>query len=298
MIEARVSLLMLISRKDTMHAVIRSHPEIADRAPERLAIVYRPIAELRPDPKNPRTHSRKQVEQIAKSITSFGFNVPILVDARLNVVAGHGRLLACRKLGWKELPTVSLDHLTAAQAKAFLIADNRLTENSEWSDRLLAEAFQELSLLDLDFSLDATGFELADIDLRIESLNAPEEEEDDPADQLSAASGPAVSEPGDVWRLGPHRIVCGSALDEATYARLLDDDKAALVFTDPPYNVPVDGHVSGNGAVRHRDSLWPPAKCRMRSSPASCATPAACWRRTARPARSTTSAWTGGTPAN
>jgi DNA modification methylase len=230
-----------------------SRPKITDRAPERLAIIYRPIAELSPDPKNPRTHSRKQVDQIAKSINTFGFNVPILVDARLNVVAGHGRLLACRKLGWKEVPTIGLDHLSAAQAKAFLIADNRLTENSEWNDRLLAEAFQELSLLDLDFSLDATGFELPDIDLRIESLNAPEEEEDDSADQLPAASGPAVTRPGDVWQLGPHRIICGSALDAATYAQLLGDDKAALVFTDPPYNVPVDGHVSGNGAVRHRE---------------------------------------------
>lgn len=124
-----------------------TRPEMTDRTPARLAIVYRPITELTPDPKNPRTHTRKQVDQIAKSITTFGFNVPILVDARLNVVAGHGRLLACRKLGWKEVPTIGLDHLTAAQAKAFLIADNRLTENSEWSDRLLAEAFQELSLL-------------------------------------------------------------------------------------------------------------------------------------------------------
>lgn len=232
---------------------ILTRPEITDQAPARLAIIYRPIAELKPEPKNPRTHSRKQVEQIAKSISAFGFNVPILVDARLNVVAGHGRLLACRKLGWKEVPTIALDHLTAAQAKAFLIADNRLTDHSEWNDRLLAEALQELSLLDLDFSLDATGFELPEIDLKIESLNAPEEEEDDPADQVPAAPGPAVSRLGDVWQLGPHRIICGSALDEEVYSRLLGDEKAALVFTDPPYNVPVDGHVSGNGAVRHRE---------------------------------------------
>jgi ParB-like chromosome segregation protein Spo0J len=231
---------------------ILTRPEITGHAPARLAIIYRPIAELKPEPKNPRTHSRKQVEQIAKSISAFGFNVPVLVDARLNVVAGHGRVLACRKLGWHEVPTIALDHLTPAQAKAFLIADNRLTENSEWNDRLLAEAFQELSLLDLDFRLDVTGFELAEIDLRIESLNAPEEE-DDPADQVPAAPGPAVSQLGDVWQLGPHRIICGSALDEEVYSRLLGDEKAALVFTDPPYNVPVDGHVSGNGAVRHRE---------------------------------------------
>jgi hypothetical protein len=227
--------------------------EISDRAPGRLAIVYRSIASLKPDPKNPRTHTRKQVDQIAKSIKTFGFNVPILVDARLNVVAGHGRLLACRKLGWSEVPTIGLDHLTPAQAKAFLIADNKLTENSEWNDRLLGEMFQELSLLDLDFSLDVTGFDLPEIDLKIEQLNGAEEEEDDPADQLPAASGLAVTQLGDVWQLGPHRIICGSALDQEIYSRLLGGDKASLVFTDPPYNVPVDGHVSGNGAVRHRE---------------------------------------------
>jgi hypothetical protein len=273
-------------------------PEISDHDPHQLAIIYRPINELTPNPKNARTHSRKQVEQIAKSITVFGFNVPILVDARLNVVAGHGRLLACRKLGWKEVPTIALDHLTAAQAKAFLIADNRLTENSEWNDRLLAEAFHELSLLDLDFSLDTTGFELPEIDLRIESLNAPEEEEDDPADQLPAASGPAVSEPGDVWHLGPHRIICGSALDQEVYAHLLGDDKAALVFTDPPYNVPVDGHVSGKVRCATGNSPWPPARCRRPSSRPSCATPAVCSQATARRGPSIMSAWTGATSAS
>jgi DNA modification methylase len=218
-----------------------------------LVVVYRSLNELKPDPNNPRSHTRQQVRQIAKSISTFGFNVPVLVDGDLKVVAGHGRIQACRQLGWTTVPTISLAHLTPAQAKAFLIADNRLTENSEWNDRLLAEQLKELSLLDLDFELDVTGFELAEIDLRIESLNDDHSAEDDPLDQVHATRGPAVTQPGDLWHLGEHRLFCGSALDPASYARLLDGEKAGLVFTDPPYNVPIQGHVSGNGAIQHRE---------------------------------------------
>jgi DNA modification methylase len=227
---------------------------IDSRSPNsRLTIVYRSLDELKPDPKNPRSHSRRQTRQIANSIDTFGFNVPVLVDGDLNVVAGHGRIQACRQLGWTKVPTISLAHLTPAQAKAFLIADNRLTENSEWNDRLLAEQFKELSLLNLDFELDVTGFELAEIDLRIESLNEADAAEDDQLDQVPAASGPAVAQPGDLWRLGRHHLFCGSALEAASYVSLLDGNKAALVFTDPPYNVPVQGHVSGKGSVQHRE---------------------------------------------
>ena len=218
-----------------------------------LSIVYRPIDELTPDPKNPRAHSPRQIRQIAKSIKAFGFNVPILVDGDLKVIAGHGRILACQQLGWTTVPTISLAHLTPAQAKAYLIADNRLTENSEWDEQLLAEQFKELSLLNLDFELDVTGFEMAEIDLRIEGLNEADAEEDDPADQIPTVAGPAVTKLGDVWLLARHRIICDSALDPASYDTLMARDKAGLVFTDPPYNVPVQGHVSGNGAVQHRE---------------------------------------------
>jgi DNA modification methylase len=226
--------------------------ELRDTSSE-LHLTYRPVGELKPDPKNPRSHSRRQIQQIAKSIGTFGFNVPVLIDAEDNVVAGHGRLLACRQLGWTTVPTISLAHLTPAQAKAFLIADNRLTENSEWNDRLLAEQLKDLSLLDLDFELDVTGFELAEIDLRIESLNEGDTAEDDPLDNVPVAAGPAVTQLGELWCLGRHRLFCGSAVEASSYANLLEDKKAALVFTDPPYNVPVQGHVSGNGAIQHRE---------------------------------------------
>jgi len=162
---------------------MKSTNQVAERARARraepLKVIYRPIKELRPDPANPRVHSKKQIRQIANSIETFGFNVPVLVDADLNVIAGHGRLLACRELGWTEVPTLRLDHLTPAQARAFMIADNRLTEIASWDDRLLAQQLKDLSLLGLDFDIEVTGFETGEIDLRIASLEDMPEQDDD-----------------------------------------------------------------------------------------------------------------------
>ena len=152
------------------------------RKPASRAVVYRGRGELKPDPANPRRHSKKQVRQIADSIRVFGFNVPVLIDRDGNVIAGHGRLLAAEQLGWSEVPTLCLDHLTAAQARAFRIADNKLTENAEWDDRLLAQQLKDLSLIGLDFSLELTGFEMAEIDMRILSLDDTPEPAEDTAD--------------------------------------------------------------------------------------------------------------------
>ncbi|MBC7799817.1 MAG: ParB N-terminal domain-containing protein [Gemmatimonadaceae bacterium] len=226
------------------------------KAPTCLTVVQRPTAELRPDPRNPRKHLARQVRQIARSIEAFGFNVPILVDGSGQVIAGHGRLLACRQLGWTEVPTICLDHLSDAQARAFMVADNRLSETSSWDDQLLAETLRDLSAMDLDFSIEAIGFEMGEIDFRIEGLTETPvgAGEVDRADLVSAQpAGPAVALPGDLWLLGRHRLLCASALDEASYAVLMDGAKAAMIFTDPPYNVPIQGHVSGLGAVRHRE---------------------------------------------
>ena len=145
-----------------------------------LQIIDRRVEELKPDPANPRRHGKKQVRQIAASIEAFGFNVPILIDREGKVIAGHGRLAACGALGWSEVPTLCLDHLTPAQARAFMIADNRLTEISTWDDRLLAEQLKDLSLSGLDFDLEITGFEVAEIDLRIASLDDPPDPAEDP----------------------------------------------------------------------------------------------------------------------
>lgn len=222
----------------------------------KLQLTYRQLSDLRPDPRNPRTHTAKQVRQIARSIEAFGFNVPILLDEKDQVVAGHGRLLAAKHLGWKEVPTIALEHLSEHQVKAFRIADNRLTEISEWDDRLLAEQLKELSLVDLDFSLETIGFEMGEIDVRIESLELGEAPsgKPDPADELPEIPvGTPVSRVGDLWLLGRHRLLCGNALEEGDMAKLMAGRKAAVVFTDPPYNVPIDGHCTGLGSVRHRE---------------------------------------------
>jgi DNA modification methylase len=218
-----------------------------------LTIIYHRIDELKPDPANPRCHSKRQVQQIGNSISAFGFNVPILIDRDNNVIAGHGRLLACGELGITEVPTLCLDHLTPAQARAFMIADNRLTEIATWDDRLLAQQLKELSLLGLDFNIETTGFQMGEIDLRIASLEELSETDADPADVLSEVpAGPPLSKIGDAWVLGRHRVLCGDARDAAAFTMLLGEERAAMVFTDPPYNVPIDGHASGLGAIHHR----------------------------------------------
>ena len=228
-------------------------PDRSERRKQRLEVVYRAIDELKPDPANARQHSHAQIRKLANSIDTFGFNVPVLVDAELNVISGHGRLAACRALGLAEVPTLRLDHLSPAQLRAFMIADNRLTELAQWDDRLLAQQLKDLSLLGLDFSLEVTGFEMAEIDLRIESLDNLREPDDDPADDLpELPASPPVSKIGDLLMLGNHRVLCGSALDTAAFAALMGDERAATIFTDSPYNVRIDGHASGLGTIHHR----------------------------------------------
>jgi ParB-like chromosome segregation protein Spo0J len=218
-----------------------------------LKVVYRQIDGLKPDPANPRRHSKKQIRQIKNSIKSFGFIVPVLVDREGNVIAGHGRVLAALEMGMAEVPTLCIAHLTRAQVRAFIIADNRLTEIATWDDRLLAEQLKELSLLNLDFSLELTGFEMGEIDLRIASLEDEPDPADDPADTVPEPSGrPPLSKHGDLWLLGAHRVLCGNALDAADFATLMTAERAAMVFTDPPYNVRIDGHASGLGTIHHR----------------------------------------------
>src|SRR4029077_6072 len=206
------------------------------QAVEHLRIRYLRVTELKPDPQNPRVHTDKQIRQIAASIRAFGFNVPILIDSKLKVLAGHGRLQACPFVGIKEVPTIMLENLNEAQLWAFMIADNRLTENATWNDRLLGEQLKALSEVELDFSLEVTGFDIAEIDLRIEGLGVVNPEADR-ADELPDI-GPRipVSQPGDLWLLGRHRVFCGSALDASAYATVMNGERAAMVFTDPPYN--------------------------------------------------------------
>ena len=218
-----------------------------------LSVVYYPIWDLKLDPGNPRIHSQKQIRQIATSISTFGFNVPVLIDSQLQVIAGHGRVLAGSLLGVAEVPTIRLEHLTGLQLAAFKITDNRLTENSEWDSQLLAQQLKLLSETELDFSVEATGFEIGEIDILIEGLMPSHEKEPDPADAEVEANDKGATRPGDLWLLGPHRVLCGNSLLEGSYSTLMEKHKAVMVFTDPPYNVPIAGHAGGLGTIKHPD---------------------------------------------
>ncbi|GHE05228.1 DNA methylase N-4 [Defluviimonas sp. 20V17] len=216
----------------------------------RLKIAYRNISDLAPYAGNARTHSDKQIAQIAASMRQFGFTNPVLIDDEGGIVAGHGRVAAAKQLGITEVPTIALGHLTAAERRAYVIADNRLAELAGWDREILKIEFQALAELELDFDLEITGFDTAELDLLLDDEEA--DDGADPADD-APAPGPAVTRPGDVWILGKHRLVCGDARAAETYAALMGEERARAVFTDPPYNVKIDGHVCGSGGVKHRE---------------------------------------------
>lgn len=214
------------------------------RLEQKLKIEYRDITSLKPYPKNPRRHDKVQVQQIAKSIEVFGFNVPILINAEMQVIAGHGRLQACKLLGAAEVPTIRLEHLTDAQASAFTIADNKLTENSEWDNRLLGEQLRILSAVELDFNLDVIGFELSEIDLFIENLSPATKGGTDSADAIpDSRAKPQVTQSGYCWVLNRHRVYCGDARIDSAYSTLMQGLNAEMVFTEPPYDDTTDGYV-------------------------------------------------------
>lgn len=209
-------------------------------------ITLRPLSSLRGDPGNARTHSPKQLRLIAASIEQFGFINPVVIDAEGQILAGHGRYAAARQLGLAELPTIQVDHLTPTQRRAYVLADNKLAELSAWDRDLLKIQIEELD--SVDFDLDLTGFSVPEIDAILDD-GGPEPEEAVPEPE----PGPAVSRPGDLWLLGSHRLYCGSALEADSYTALMGEERAAVVFADPPYNVPIQGHVSGHGRLRHRE---------------------------------------------
>ena len=224
-----------------MTAKAKTTPQTSARSPRPghapLSVTYPPLYRLKSDPGSARRHSAKQIGQNARSIEAFGFNVPILVDGGGNVVAGHGQLAAARRLGWSEIPAIRLEHLSEAEKRAFMNADNRLAEVAVRDDRLLGEALKALAVVDLDFDIEAIGFEMGEIDLRIESLNAAERSNDEPPDP--AVASPSVSRAGDRWRLGPHELLCGDARDGRALQR------SALLRRDP---APLAGRYRGDGA--------------------------------------------------
>jgi DNA modification methylase len=212
---------------------------------------YHAPCDLTPWAQNARTHSRKQLRQIADSIRQFGFTNPIIIDNKNTILAGHGRVEAAKALGLKTVPCMRQDRMTEAEKRAYVIADNKLALNAGWDEELLAAELGALYALDLDFDVEITGFSIAEADALIDGLAV--NEDCDPADDQIPKDTPARCAPGDIWQLGSHRLICGDALDPHIIELLMDSHKAAMVFTDPPYNVAIDGHVGNSGKIKHRE---------------------------------------------
>lgn len=213
-------------------------------------VELRLLSRLKTADRNARTHSDKQVEQIAASISRFGFNSPILVDGDGVIIAGHGRRLAAKKLKMTEVPVIPVEHLTPEELVAYRLADNRIAQGAGWDDATLRADFLELQSADIGFEMELTGFSTTEIDLIIDGKGKRKDDAELPV--LDPKRSAAVHD-GDLWTLGDHRLFCGSALERGSFLTLMDGEKARMVFSDPPYNVPIDGHVCGLGNVKHRE---------------------------------------------
>lgn len=216
-----------------------------------LSIEHLPLNTLKPNPANARRHSQKQLHQIAASISEFGFNSIVVVDEESTILVGHGRVEGARIAGLATVPVMRVGHLTAQQKIAFALADNKIALNSDWEMDQLRVLWRELMGAEINFDVEVTGFGTAEIDLLIDGEAS--RDKPDRSDLIPAIQAQAVSRPGDLWILGEHRLLCGDARDPSSFAEVMGEDQARLVFTDPPYNVPIDGHVSGLGTVKHRE---------------------------------------------
>lgn len=208
----------------------------------RVAIEYRPIEAIRLNPLDPRTYKQSVTKRMAAGFRQFGVIVPVVLDVDGVVISGNIAVEAARAAGLNELPTIQVDHLSPAEAKAFMVAHVRLVERGAWDDGRLGMILKELTVEDLDFDIELTGFDMGEIDLRIEGLNEPEGAPE------AAIEIPkvATSQRGDLWQLGQHRLLCGDATDPESFTRLMAGERAELVVTDAPYNLEVAGLVKGH----------------------------------------------------
>lgn len=199
---------------------------------------------------NARKHSRKQIQQIANAISEFGFLNPLVVDQKNRLIAGHGRRLAAQLLEMRTVPVVRIEHLSEDAIRAYMIADNKLAELAGWDEELLAVEFEHLMASELSCAIEITGFEIAEVDFLLHKSK----KDADRLDSIPAQAGlPKVSKLGDIWDLGSHTILCGDARKPDSFNTLLSENLADLVFTDPPWNVRINGHAGGKGHVRHRE---------------------------------------------
>ena len=226
-----------------------SSPALAPRqnTSNALALITVNLDDLKRPDRAVRKHPKRQIEKLSQSLSTFGWVSPVLIDRTNQIIAGVARIEAAHHLGLTTAPAVRIEHLTDAEIRAYRIADNKLAEAAEWDETLLSIELREIELL--GFDLEFTGFETAEIDILFDAAEA-EDTEEPPVPPLQTQ---AVSRLGDHWIIGEHQLICGDALEDRTYAALLSGQKADMVFTDPPYNVPVQGHMGGLGAVRHRE---------------------------------------------
>jgi ParB-like nuclease domain len=213
-------------------------------------VVWRNLSELKPFPNNPRRHPESQITRLMRSMRRVWTN-PILVDEMGTILAGHGRCEAARRLGLKQVPTITIVGLMTEEKRAIVIADNRLPEQAIWDFDLLRHHFE--GLLEVDFNVELTGFSTGEVDLIIDG--SAEKSSTDPDDNFaeSISAGSAVTRDGDIWGLGRHRLICGDARDPNICARLLQNKPATMMVADPPYNVAINGHAVGRGKIRHRE---------------------------------------------
>jgi DNA modification methylase len=215
-----------------------------------LVVTYQPVTNLTAFAHNARSHSPQQVRQIAACIKEFGFTNPVLVDGQNTIIAGHGRVAAAKLLRMALVPTIRLEGLSEDELRAYVIADNRIAEKAGWDPSILAIELQHLLSLELNFDVTLTGFEVAEIDLIVENARTSQTKE--PAEEI-ITNNQAITQFGDIWRLGRHRILCANSLQAVSFKRLMAGKRANLVFVDPPYNLPIAGYVSGDGVVAHPD---------------------------------------------
>jgi DNA modification methylase len=218
-----------------------------------ISVVSMRVAHLRPYTGNARTHSKKQIRQIADSIRKFGFTNPVLISDDNEIIAGHGRVEAAKHLGMQSVPTLRLSHLDATQRRAYVIADNKLALNAGWDRKLLTIELQ--ALIDLEFDVEVTGFSSAEVDLLFDEARDSSPDPEHAADNdIPPLADPvsAVTRCGDLWLLDRHRLLCGDSRHAESYDHLLQDERADLIFTDPLFNFPIDGHVCGLSRIWHR----------------------------------------------
>lgn len=208
------------------------------------------IEELIPYAKNSRTHSDEQVAQLAGSIKEFGFNNPVLIDKDNSIIAGHGRVMAARRLGLTQVPCIRLEHLTETQRKAYIIADNRLALNAGWDNQMLTVELNDLKAD--DFNLDLLGFDVDELNALLDPVELTEGKTDE--DEVPEVPEEPVTKPGDIYKLGRHRLMCGDSTSIDDVDKLMDGNKVDLIFTDPPYNVAFNGR-SGKHDVIKNDNL-------------------------------------------